>query len=107
MHLILKIYDTSGKNIVKTCESGTYDLMFGTVMKLMELLRIEDMKDQIEMLRTISGAWSEIKDVLSEVFPGVSEEEWKCVKVRELLPVIIDIAKFAVTDALSIPTEKN
>ena len=38
MNLVLKIYDDSGKNIVKSYESKTYDLMFGTVMKLMELL---------------------------------------------------------------------
>ena len=53
MNLILKIYDADGKNIVKTYESTPYDLMFGTVKRLMELLKIEDMNNQLEMLKTI------------------------------------------------------
>lgn len=107
MNLILKIYDEKGQNIVKTYESQSYDLMFGTVMSLMDLLKIEDLENQMDLLKIIHGAWSEIKEVLSGVFPHVTEDDWKHVKVKELLPIIVNIAKYAVTDMLSIPTEKN
>lgn len=107
MNLVLKIYDDAGKNVVKSYESSTYDLMFGTVMSLMDLLKIEDLDNQVELLKTIHGAWGEIKSVLSSVFPNVTDEEWKHVKVKELLPIVIDIAKFAVTDALSVPVDKK
>lgn len=108
MNLILKIYDDSGKNVVKSYESKTYDLMFGTVMKLMELLKVEDMDDQIEMLKTIYGAWEEIKTVLAGVFPEATDDDWKHVRVKELLPLIMKIAKFSVTEVLTIPIdEKN
>lgn len=104
MNLILKIYDDNG-NVVKSHESTTYDLMFGTVMKLMELLKIEDMDNQMEMLKTIYDAWDELKVVLSGVFPGVTDEDWTHVKVKELLPIVIDIAKFSVTELFDIPTD--
>ena len=107
MNLVLKIYDTDGKNIIKTYESTTYDLMFGTVKRLMELLKIEDMDDQLEMLKVIYGAWEEIKVVLAGVFPNVQPDEWEHVKVKELLPLILDIAKFSVQAMFTIPTEKN
>lgn len=107
MNLILKIYDEKGQNIVKTYESQSYDLMFGTVMSLMDLLKIEDLENQMDLLKIIHGAWSEIKEVLSGVFPDVTEDDWKHVKVKELLPIIVNIAKYAITDMLSIPTEKN
>jgi hypothetical protein len=107
MNLVLKIYDDSGKNIVKSYESKTYDLMFGTVMKLMELLKVEDMDDQLEMLKTIYGAWEEIKTVLAGVFPEATDDDWKHVRVKELLPMILEIAKFSVTEMFTIPTEKN
>jgi hypothetical protein len=108
MNLILRIYDDSGKNIVKSYESKTYDLMFGTVMKLMELLKVEDMDDQLEMLKTIYGAWEEIKTVLAGVFPEATDDDWKHVRVKELLPLIMKIAKFSVTEVLTIPIdEKN
>lgn len=105
MNLVLKVYDESGKNVVKTYESTTYDLMFGTVMSLMELLKIDEINDQMELLKTVHSAWDEIKTVLSGVFPDVTEEDWKHVKVKELLPIIMEIAKFAVTDMFSIPTD--
>ena len=108
MNLVLKIYDDSGRNIVKSYESRTYDLMFGTVMKLMELLKVEDMDDQLKMLKTIYGAWEEIKTVLAGVFPEATDDDWKHVRVKELLPLIMKIAKLSVTEVLTIPIdEKN
>lgn len=107
MNLVLKIYDDNGKNIVKSYESTTYDLMFGTVMSIMDLLKIEDIDNQVEMLKTVYNAWDEIKAVLSGVFPEATEEDWKHVKVKELLPMILEIAKFSVTEMLSIPTDSK
>lgn len=107
MNLVLKIYDDKGQNVIKSYESTTYELMFGTVMSLMDLLKIEDLDNQLELLKVIHNAWAEIKEVLSGVFPEVTDDEWKHVKVKELLPIIVGIAKFAVADMLSIPTEKN
>ena len=107
MNLVLKIYDKSGKTVVKSYEASTYDIMFGTVMKLMELLKIEDMNDQMQMLKTIYGAWEEIRTVLAGVFPEATDDDWKHVRVKELLPMILEIAKFSVTEMFTIPTEKN
>lgn len=105
MNLVLKIYDDNGQNVVKSYESTTYDLMFGTVMKLMELLKIEELDNQMEMLKTIYNAWDEIKVVLSGVFPEVTDEDWTHVKVKELLPIIINIAKYSVSEMFVIPTD--
>ena len=108
MNLVLKIYDKSGKTLEKSYEASTYDLMFGTVMNLMELLKIEDMDNQAQMLKTIYNAWGEIRTVLAGVFPEVTEDEWKRVRVKELMPLVLDIAKYAVTEMFVIPkSEKN
>lgn len=103
MDLTLNIYDKTGKNIVRISKADTYDLMFGTVMSLMELVKIEDSDNQLELLKTIVNAWNEITDVLSEVFPDITADEWKYVKVKELMPVILDIAKSAVSETFVIP----
>lgn len=107
MNLVLKIYSDDGKTVIKSYESTTYDLMFGTVMQLMELLKIEELDNQMEMLKTIYNAWDEIKTVLSGVFPEVTDDDWKHVKVKELLPIILEIAKFSVTEMFSIPTDSK
>lgn len=107
MNLTLNIYDEKGKEVVKTAKSSTFDLMFGTIFKLMDLLKIEDIDNNLEVLKVIYGAWNEIKVVLSTVFPDVSEDEWAHVKVKELVPIIINIGKFAVSEALTIPTDSK
>lgn len=104
--LKLNIYDDSNKEVVKTVESNTFDLTFGTIRTLMDLLKIESLENTMDMLKTIYGAWNEIKNVLGEVFPDMKDEDWNHVKVKELVPVIINIGKFAITDALSIPSSK-
>jgi hypothetical protein len=81
--------------------------MFGTVKRLMELLKIEDMDDQLEMLKAIYGAWEEIETVLAGVFPDVQPDEWEHVKVKELLPLILDIAKFSLQEMFIIPTDQE
>lgn len=102
MNLTLNVY--SGKEIVKTVDSTTYDLEFGTVLKLMRLLKIEDTANELDLLKIIAGAFDEITNVLSNVFPDLTEEDWNHVKMKELVPVIIGIARFSVTETLKIPT---
>lgn len=106
-NITLKIYDKSGKNVVKIYEAEPYDLPFGTVRKLMAIVKIEDMENQAELLKTVAGAWDEILNVLYSVFPECTEEEWDTIKAKEVLSVIIQIAKSAISDIFVIPTEKN
>lgn len=105
-NLILNVYAADG-SIDKTYKASTYDLMFGTVMKLMELLKIEELDDQVEMLRTIYGAWNEIQTVLTGIFPQATADDWNHVKVKELLPLIVSIAKYSVKEMFTIPTDKS
>ena len=108
MDLTLNVYKENGKDVAKTLKATTYDLMFGTVVQLMDLLSIEDIDNKMEMLKVIYKAWKEITVVLSGAFPDATEDDWKHVKVKELLPVILDIAKFSVSEMLTIPVdEKN
>ena len=104
--LILNVYADDG-SIDKTYKASTNDLMFGTVMKLMELLKIEELDDQVEMLRTIYGAWNEIQTVLTGVFPQATADDWNYVKVKELLPLLVNIAKYSVKEMFTIPTDKS
>ena len=103
MNLTLNVYD--GKEIIKTVKSTTYDLEFGTVIKLMKLLKIEDTENELELLKIIAGAFDEIINVLSNVFPEMEEDDWNHVKLKEIVPVIINIAKFSVTETLKIPSK--
>ena len=105
--LVLNVYDDSGKTVVKTFKASTCNLMFRTVRKLMDLLKVEDMDNQAQMLRTIYDAWDEIRAVLGGVFPDASAEDWDNVRVRELLPLVLKIAKYSISEMFVIPTNKK
>lgn len=105
--ITLKIYDKSGKNVVKIYEAVPYDIPFGTVRALMAILNVEELDNQAELLKILATAWNKILDVLANVFPDCTDEEWDNLKTKEVLKAIIAIAKFAVTDMFAIPVEKN
>lgn len=107
MNLKLNVYDSTGKKIVKTCSAETYDIMFGTVNALMKLLKIEELDNQLELLKIIANAWDEVTNVLNSVFPSMTAEDWNHVKVKEIVPVIINIAKFTLSETMSIPSDSK
>lgn len=104
-NLTINVYDKKGKAIVKTCSASTFDIMFGTVQKLMCLLKVEELTDQRELIKIVYDAWEEIRALLDEVFPDMTEDDWNHVKVKELVPVIIGIVKATVADFMSIPVD--
>lgn len=106
-NITLKIYDESGKNVVKIYEAVAYEIPFGTIRALMGILKVEELDNQAELLKLLSNAWDKILDVLSNVFPECTDEEWDRVKTKEVLKAIIGIAKYAISDIFVVPTEKN
>lgn len=103
----LNIYKIDGKTVARTVKASRFDLTFGTVDRLMSLLKLEKSNTNSELLKTIFSAWSELKEVLSEVFPDVSDDEWQRVKIKELMPLVIEIAEFALYEAMGIPSESK
>ena len=104
-NITLNVYDKKGKEIVKECKANGYDLNFGTIRRLMGLLKIDETTNQADLFKILNGAWDEITNVLCEVFPDITAEEWDCVKVKELMPVIVRIAKSVVTEFMTIPAD--
>ena len=106
-NLTLNIYSADGKTIEKTLSATEFDLTFGTIRKLMKLLKIEKTTDSMQLLTTIMSVWDDVTDILSRIFPEATDDDWNNVKVKELLPAIVSIAKYSLAQALHIPTEKN
>lgn len=102
----LNVYDENNK-IAKTCEAKIIDIKFGTVRKLMNLLKIDDVENTSELLKIVYVAWDELIVILDQCFPDMEEEDWDNVKVNELLPIIISIAKAAFGEMLKVPTTNS
>lgn len=106
-NLKLNVYDEND-NIIKTSEAKMIDLRFGTIRSLMELLKVDDINDTTQLLRTVYSAWAQVISILSKVFPDMEEEDWENIKLSELLPMLVAILKSSFAQILTIPTdEKN
>lgn len=105
--LKLKVYDDEG-NVAKEIAIVPVDLMFGTIRNLMKLLKVDELKDTVELLKTVNSAWDDLTKILSKCLPELKEEDWDYVKVKELLPILIVILKESFSEIMTIPKdEKN
>lgn len=107
MKLILNIYDKTGKNVERQVVGETYEIMFGTIQEIMSLLEITEDTDQWTLLKKVSGLYNELTNVLDGVFPGVSADEWKRVKLKELISLLLEIFKTTFTELLTIPSDQK
>ena len=106
MKLELHVYDKSG-DVVKSVDANMIDLEFGTVRALMELLNVEQINDTSTLLKTVYSAWDELTGILSQCFPEMEYDDWNHVKLKELIPLVINILKYSFGEILTIPAEKN
>ena len=106
----LNIYEK--RNIVKTYTADTYDLMFGTVEDVAEAVDIDKLQtgsdtEIIKMVgKLVMGSMDTVKDLLKDVFDGITDEELKHTKVKEIARVLIDVVRFTINQ-LSIGTKGN
>lgn len=104
--ITIRVYGEDGQ-VAKTSSAKPLDLRFGSIRRVMEVLKIEETKNTYEMLRAVYEVWDELTEILGECFPDITREEWDSVKVNELIPAIIRIVKASFDAMLQIPTEKN
>lgn len=100
----LNIYKNQ-KEIEKTYEVEAYDLMYGTVEDIFEVLDgMENLKSDTEMLKVIQKNRNKINELIMDVFPEMTHEDMRKIKLKELVPFFIDLFVYVQT---SFGSEKN
>ena len=100
----LNVYKNQ-KEIEKTYEVKAYDLMYGTVEDIFEILDgMENLKTDAEMLAVIQKNRHKLNDLILDVFPEMTEDDLRKIKLKELVPFFIDLFSY-VKD--SFGSEKN
>ncbi len=112
MELKLNIYNK--KEIVKTYTAETYDIMFGTVEDLIDVLDLENLKtgSDVELIQLatkliVSSKDEIIKPLLKDIFDGLTDDELKNTKVKELASVFINIVRYSIDQITSGNNGKN
>lgn len=103
MELKLKVYKNG--EVEKEYTTDTYDLMFGTIEDIVSLLdgvMIENAEGEAatnfemgKIIEMVTDGMGMLKPFLKEIFTGVTDEEIRRTKVKELVPLFLDIFKFA------------
>lgn len=106
--MILNIYNKN--TIIKTYEAENYDIKFGVVEDVIELFDMDELKkgDDIELIRlvgkTIPKSLGSIKNLMKDIFDGLTDEELRNVQIKEMAQIIVTIIKYAlnqISDGIS------
>lgn len=96
----LNIYNK--KQVVKTYEVDSYDLMWGVVEDIADAIKIDDMKtgsnDEIVKMAVnlVITAKDTVNDLMKDVFDGLTDDELRNTKVSELASVLVDVVMYAI-----------
>lgn len=97
----LNIYKSeNGKKVIeKTYEATEFDLMFGTVEDILNLMNVGDTKNDTELMlqiaKNIGKCCEQLRPLLMDVFPGLTDEELTRAKLKEVVTVVMTILKNA------------
>lgn len=104
MEFKLNIYKNQ-REIEKTYIADTYDIMFGTVEDLVNLLDMEALrgKNGNESLmdaiaNIVTGSKELLRPLLKDVFPGLTDDELRHTKAKEVLAVVAGLAGFSLDE---------
>ena len=101
MDLKLNIYEK--KNIIKTYTAETYDLMFGICEDVAHAIDIDSLKtgSDTEILKAIlklaMTSMDTIKLLMKDIFDGLTDEEIRKAKIKEMAQVLVDVVKYTIS----------
>lgn len=107
----LNIYEK--KKVIKTYTADTYDLMFGTVEDISDAVNLDEMKtgSDVEVfqavVKLITGSKETVKDLLKDVFDGLTDEELRNTKVKEQAQVLVEVVNYTLSQLRKGTGTKN
>ena len=111
MELKLNIYEK--RNIVKTYTAETYDLMFGTVEDLLNVIDVDNIKaeDKTELVKAIAKILAHsldiVKPLLKDVFEGLTDDELRNTKLKEIVDVLATVITYSISQITKGNNGKN
>ena len=97
----LNIYDH--KEVIKTYEADEYELMFGTVEDMIDAAKLDkiesgtDAEIVIAATNLVTTSMDTVKDLLKDVFDGMTDDEIRHTRVSEIVNVIVDVIRYAIS----------
>ena len=100
----LNIYKNQNE-IEKTYEIDHYDIMYGTIEDALAIFdEIDDLNDNMQIFKVIQKNRVKLNDLLKDIFPDLTDDELRRIKVKELVPVFMGLFTYI---QQSFGAEKN
>lgn len=82
------------KEIEKTFEVKTYDIMYGTVQDILSIIdEAGDLSDEDALYNILAKNIGKIDELLLDIFgdEGLVREDLRNIKVKELVPIFVEL----------------
>ena len=87
----LNIYKNQ-RDIEKTVYAEKYDLMYGTVEDILAIFdSVSDVSDNMQLFDAVVKNREKLNELLKDVFPDLTNEDLKKIKVAELVPFFMEL----------------
>ena len=81
--------------IEKTYEVDVYDILLGNVEDMFSIFdTVGNITDSNEVFRAITKNRKLVYDQLKDIFPELTDEELRKVKIKELVPLVFELFEF-------------
>jgi hypothetical protein len=94
----LKLNIYNGKTIEKTYVAEELDIMYGTVEDLLNVIDFDNLNDEKEVVKVVIATLNNLKPFLKQIFDGLTDDEIRHTKVKELVPLFVDIVKYSIEE---------
>lgn len=92
----LNIYKNQ-KDIEKTYTIDAYDLMYGTVEDIFEVMDgLDEKSSDSDIVKVIQKNRSKLTALIKDIFPEITDDELKRIKLKELVPFFIDLFVYVI-----------
>lgn len=104
----LNIYKKEDKTkLEKTYTSEGYDLMLGTVEDFMQIIDVDKMNNNIELAKMVLKGYGQLKPLVMDVFPALTDDEFRRIKVNDLINTISQIGTSVLENLELLKSGKN
>lgn len=100
MEMKLNIYKKG--EIVKTYTASEFDLMWGTVEDLLNVIDVDKLDDAVAIGKAVISVLPQVKPLLKQIFPGITDAEIRNTKTKELVAVFIKTFTYALSEISSL-----
>ena len=91
----------------KTYEADGYDLLMGTVEDFIDIIDLDKINDNVEVAKMVVKGIDQIRPLIKDVFPELTDEEFRRVAVNDLIQTIILIGRSVIENLNVLASSKN